>query len=152
MEAAFRTHVEFRSDAFPSRPGEAEPINSRRWGAALVDYLKPDLTARPEARFPVHRGPGIRDRVGESGVSAVDKFAISDGGLNARWDVPAAWHGRIVDHIVLVEPVAPLSNARTAIVNGLFTDRQEGRSNCRGFQVQGKDVRRPLGRGQGSEA
>ena len=25
---------------------------------------------------------------------------------------------------VLVEPVAPLSNARTAIVNGLFTDRQ----------------------------
>ena len=45
MAAAFRTHVEFRSDAFPSRPGEAEPINSRQWGAALVDYLKPDLTA-----------------------------------------------------------------------------------------------------------
>ena len=38
--------------------------------------------------------------------------------------MPAAWQGRIVDHIVLVEPVAPLSNARTAIVNGLVTDRQ----------------------------
>jgi hypothetical protein len=44
--AAFRTHVEFRSDAFPPRPGEAEHINPGRWAAALVEYLRPELAAR----------------------------------------------------------------------------------------------------------
>ena len=31
-----RSHVEFRSDAFPARPGEEQQINPGRWGAALV--------------------------------------------------------------------------------------------------------------------
>ena len=41
-----RTHVEFRSDAFPAEPGEEEQINPGRWGAALARYLRTELTAR----------------------------------------------------------------------------------------------------------
>ena len=41
-----RSHVEFRSDAFPARPGEEQQINPGRWGAALVEYLKPELASR----------------------------------------------------------------------------------------------------------
>jgi len=41
-----RTHVEFRSDAFPSEPGEEEEINPGRWGIALARYLRVELTAR----------------------------------------------------------------------------------------------------------
>jgi hypothetical protein len=43
---ALRTHVGFRSDAFPARTGEEEQINPGRWGAALVEYLGPQLTQR----------------------------------------------------------------------------------------------------------
>jgi len=43
--AAHRPHVEFRSDNFAARPGEEQQINSGRWGAALVDYLEPQLAA-----------------------------------------------------------------------------------------------------------
>jgi hypothetical protein len=39
-------HVEFRSDAFPARPGEEQQINPGRWGAALVEYLKQELASR----------------------------------------------------------------------------------------------------------
>jgi hypothetical protein len=38
-----RTHVEFRSDAFPAEPGEEEKINPGRWGAALARYLWQEL-------------------------------------------------------------------------------------------------------------
>ena len=35
-----------RSDAFPARPGEEQKINPGRWGAALVEHLKPELASR----------------------------------------------------------------------------------------------------------
>ena len=38
-----RTHVEFRSDAFPAQPGEGELINPGRWGKALADYLRAEF-------------------------------------------------------------------------------------------------------------
>lgn len=38
-----RTHIEFRSDAFPAEPGEKRKINSGRWGAALARYLRQEL-------------------------------------------------------------------------------------------------------------
>lgn len=41
-----RTHVEFRSDAFPALPGEDAQINPGRWGKALADYLRSELTSR----------------------------------------------------------------------------------------------------------
>lgn len=41
-----RTHVEFRSDAFPAEPGEESKINPGRWGMALAKYLRTELTAR----------------------------------------------------------------------------------------------------------
>jgi hypothetical protein len=41
-----RSHVKFRSDAFAARPGEEGKINPGRWGAALVEYLKPQLADR----------------------------------------------------------------------------------------------------------
>jgi hypothetical protein len=41
-----RTHLGFRSDAFPAEPGEQERINPGRWGAALARYLRTELTAR----------------------------------------------------------------------------------------------------------
>jgi len=44
--AALRSHLEFRSDAFPARPGEEGVINPGRWGAALADYLTTALAAR----------------------------------------------------------------------------------------------------------
>ena len=40
-----RTHVEFRSDAFPAQPGEEEQINPGRWGKALADYLRAALNS-----------------------------------------------------------------------------------------------------------
>jgi hypothetical protein len=43
---SLRFHIEFRSDAFPARPGEDQQINPGRWGAALVEYLKPELASR----------------------------------------------------------------------------------------------------------
>lgn len=43
---SLRFHIEFRSDAFPARPGEEQQINPGRWGAALVEYLKPELASR----------------------------------------------------------------------------------------------------------
>jgi hypothetical protein len=39
-----RTHVEFRSDAFPDEPGEEEKINPGRWGSALARYLRQELS------------------------------------------------------------------------------------------------------------
>src|SRR5215469_107508 len=44
--AALRATVEFRSDAFPPRPGEEERVNPGLWGEALVEYLAPALEAR----------------------------------------------------------------------------------------------------------
>jgi len=41
-----RTHVEFRSDAFPAEPGEEEKINPGRWGAALARYLRQELSTQ----------------------------------------------------------------------------------------------------------
>jgi hypothetical protein len=41
-----RTHLEFRSDAFPPQRGEEEQINPGRWGKALADYLRAQLTSR----------------------------------------------------------------------------------------------------------
>lgn len=41
-----RTHVEFRSDAFPAQPGEDTQVNSGRWGKMLADYLRVELTSR----------------------------------------------------------------------------------------------------------
>ena len=39
-----RTHVEFRSDAFPAQPGEDEEINPGRWGKLLAAFLRAELT------------------------------------------------------------------------------------------------------------
>jgi hypothetical protein len=41
-----RTHLEFRSNAFPAEPREEEEINPGRWGAALARYLRAELSAR----------------------------------------------------------------------------------------------------------
>ncbi len=41
-----RTHVEFRSSAFPPQPGEEDQINPGRWGKALADYLRAEFTKR----------------------------------------------------------------------------------------------------------
>jgi hypothetical protein len=41
-----RTHVEFRSDAFPAQPGEDDQVNPGRWGKSLADYLRAEFTAR----------------------------------------------------------------------------------------------------------
>ena len=41
-----RSHVEFRSDAFPAEPGEEKKINPGRWGMALARTLRSELTAR----------------------------------------------------------------------------------------------------------
>lgn len=41
-----KTHLEFRSDAFPAQPGEAEQVNPGRWGRLLADYLCAELRAR----------------------------------------------------------------------------------------------------------
>jgi hypothetical protein len=38
-----RTHVEFRSDAFPAESGEAEAINPGRWGKKLAEFLRGEL-------------------------------------------------------------------------------------------------------------
>ena len=41
-----KSHLEFRSDAFPPQPGEDEQINPGRWGRALADFLRAELSAR----------------------------------------------------------------------------------------------------------
>jgi hypothetical protein len=41
-----RTHLEFRSDAFPAQPGEEAEVNPGRWGRLLADYLCTELRAR----------------------------------------------------------------------------------------------------------
>jgi hypothetical protein len=41
-----RTHLEFRSNAFPAEPGEEEQVNPGRWGRALADYLRSELNSR----------------------------------------------------------------------------------------------------------
>jgi len=41
-----RTHVEFRSSAFPSYEDEEETINPGRWGRRLAEYLKAKLEDR----------------------------------------------------------------------------------------------------------
>jgi hypothetical protein len=41
-----RTHLEFRSSAFPAQPGEEERINAGRWGQLLAEYLRAELTKR----------------------------------------------------------------------------------------------------------
>jgi hypothetical protein len=41
-----RTHVQFRSDAFPAEPGEQENVNPGRWGAVLARYLRQELSTQ----------------------------------------------------------------------------------------------------------
>jgi len=41
-----RTHIDFRSSAFPAEPGEDAKINPGRWGIALARYLRAELTSR----------------------------------------------------------------------------------------------------------
>jgi len=41
-----RTHVEFRSDAFPAEAGEEEAVNPGRWGAAVARFLRQELSNR----------------------------------------------------------------------------------------------------------
>ena len=41
-----RTHVEFRSSAFPPEPGEDTQVNPGRWGRLLAEYLRSELTRR----------------------------------------------------------------------------------------------------------
>jgi hypothetical protein len=40
-----RSHLEFRSGAFPAQPGEEEQINPGRWGRALATFLRSELNA-----------------------------------------------------------------------------------------------------------
>jgi hypothetical protein len=39
-----RTHVEFKSDAFPPEKGEEARVNPGRWGKRLAEYLRSHLT------------------------------------------------------------------------------------------------------------
>lgn len=41
-----RTHLEFRSGSFPPQPGEAETVNPGRWGKALAEFLRSELSSR----------------------------------------------------------------------------------------------------------
>jgi hypothetical protein len=41
-----RTHVEFRSSAFPPQPGEDVQINPGRWGRLLAEYLSFEFRRR----------------------------------------------------------------------------------------------------------
>jgi hypothetical protein len=41
-----RTHLEFRSDAFPRKSGEEAAVNPGRWGAALARLLRQELSNR----------------------------------------------------------------------------------------------------------
>ena len=41
-----RTHVEFRSNAFPAETGEDKQINPGQWGMALARFLRSELTVR----------------------------------------------------------------------------------------------------------
>jgi len=43
-----RSHVEFRSKAFPACPGEESEVNPGRWGKALAEYLRLELSNRGE--------------------------------------------------------------------------------------------------------
>jgi hypothetical protein len=38
-----RTHVEFRSDAFPAEAGENEAVNPGRWGKQLAVFLRSEF-------------------------------------------------------------------------------------------------------------
>jgi hypothetical protein len=40
-----KTHVEFRSSAFPALDGEEDEINPGRWGRRLAEFLKRELEA-----------------------------------------------------------------------------------------------------------
>ncbi len=52
-----RTHVEFRSTAFPAYAGESEEINPGRHGKRLAEFLAAEL---PKHGFAV-RGTGVED-------------------------------------------------------------------------------------------
>lgn len=52
-----KTHLEFRSEAFPAQPGEEEQVNPGHWGRLLADYLSAELRARGFAG----RGPFAED-------------------------------------------------------------------------------------------
>ena len=41
-----KTHVEFRSDAFPPYPGEEEEINPGVWGKRLAEFIHEGLKAQ----------------------------------------------------------------------------------------------------------
>lgn len=60
-----RTHIEFRSDAFPAEPGEEEKINPGRWRAALVPYLIQELTLQDTIadalESVLRKHPGVRE-------------------------------------------------------------------------------------------
>ena len=38
-----KTHIEFKSSAFPAYEGEDEEINPGRWGRRLAEYIKSKL-------------------------------------------------------------------------------------------------------------
>lgn len=78
-----RTHVEFRSDAFPAEAGEEEAVNPGRWGTAVARFLRQELSNRGlPGREPVAedwgyciqpeggggRGSSGRDTAGPPGV------------------------------------------------------------------------------------
>jgi hypothetical protein len=52
-----RTHLGFRSDAFPRESGEEEALNPGRWGAALARFLRQELSNRG----PLGREPLVED-------------------------------------------------------------------------------------------
>jgi hypothetical protein len=45
-KATLQTHVEFRSDRFPSCEGEEEEINPDLWGKRLAEFLCEKLPAQ----------------------------------------------------------------------------------------------------------
>jgi hypothetical protein len=80
-----KTHLEFRSDAFPAQPGEEEEVNPGRWGRLLADYLCTELRARGFAG----QGPFAEDW-GWLIPLENDKFALWIGCGNIERDAASA--------------------------------------------------------------
>ncbi len=69
----FRTHVEFRSDAFPAYPGEENGPDI--WGRRLAEFLEAKLRARGVASTGRHPGRlGLGHSIGEWKIPDVDRL------------------------------------------------------------------------------
>jgi hypothetical protein len=108
-----RTHVEFRSDAFPAEPGEAEKVNPGRWGVALARYLRQELSVQGFSVKETYLedwgyGIGIDNPAFELWIGCGNYEEYSDGFLCfIQPSKPRVWRRfRRVDTTVRVDEVA----------------------------------------------